>query len=72
MNEGTLSGKSTIRLLGISAERPTNEIYLYLSPDIKSNTGFNATLRFWFVISFHLSHVTIVLINNSEEAMFSR
>jgi hypothetical protein len=24
MNEGTLSGKSTIRLLGISAERPTN------------------------------------------------
>jgi hypothetical protein len=30
MNEGTRSGKSTIRLLGISAERPTNGLYLYL------------------------------------------
>jgi hypothetical protein len=30
MNEGTLSGKSTIRLLGISAERPTNGLYLLL------------------------------------------
>jgi hypothetical protein len=29
MNEGTRSGKSTIRLLGISAERPTNGLYLY-------------------------------------------
>jgi hypothetical protein len=28
MNEGTRSGKSTIRLLGISAERPTNGLYL--------------------------------------------
>jgi hypothetical protein len=28
MNEGTRSGKSTIRLLGISAERPTNVLYL--------------------------------------------
>jgi hypothetical protein len=27
MNEGTRSGKSTIRLLGISAERPTNGLY---------------------------------------------
>jgi hypothetical protein len=27
MNEGTHSGKSTIRLLGISAERPTNGLY---------------------------------------------
>jgi hypothetical protein len=32
MNEGTRSGKSTIRLLGISAERPTNGLYLYLLP----------------------------------------
>jgi hypothetical protein len=31
MNEGTRSGKSTIRLLGISAERPTNGLYLYLT-----------------------------------------
>jgi hypothetical protein len=30
MNEGTRSGKSTICLLGISAERPTNGLYLYL------------------------------------------
>jgi hypothetical protein len=30
MNEGTRSGKSTIRLLGISAEKPTNGLYLYL------------------------------------------
>jgi hypothetical protein len=30
MNEGTRSGKSTIRLLGISAERPTNGLYLLL------------------------------------------
>jgi hypothetical protein len=30
MNEGTRSGKSAIRLLGISAERPTNGLYLYL------------------------------------------
>jgi hypothetical protein len=30
MNEGTPLGKSTIRLLGISAERPTNGLYLYL------------------------------------------
>jgi hypothetical protein len=30
MNEGTRSGKSTIGLLGISAERPTNGLYLYL------------------------------------------
>jgi hypothetical protein len=30
MNEGTRSGKSTIRLLGISAERSTNGLYLYL------------------------------------------
>jgi hypothetical protein len=30
MNEGTRSGKSTIRLLGISAERPTNGLYLFL------------------------------------------
>jgi hypothetical protein len=30
MNEGTRSGKSTIGLLGISAERPTNGFYLYL------------------------------------------
>jgi hypothetical protein len=30
MNEATRSGKSTIRLLGISAERPTNGLYLYL------------------------------------------
>jgi hypothetical protein len=30
MNEGTRSGKSTIRLLGVSAERPTNGLYLYL------------------------------------------
>jgi hypothetical protein len=30
MNEGTRSGKSTIRLLGISAERPTNGLYFYL------------------------------------------
>jgi hypothetical protein len=29
MNEGTRSGKSTIRLLGISAERPTNGLYLF-------------------------------------------
>jgi hypothetical protein len=29
MNEGTRSGKSTICLLGISAERPTNGLYLY-------------------------------------------
>jgi hypothetical protein len=28
MNEGTRSGKSTIRFLGISAERPTNGLYL--------------------------------------------
>jgi hypothetical protein len=28
MNEGTRSGKSTISLLGISAERPTNGLYL--------------------------------------------
>jgi hypothetical protein len=28
MNEGTHSGKGTIRLLGISAERPTNGLYL--------------------------------------------
>jgi hypothetical protein len=28
MNEGTRSGKSTIRLIGISAERPTNGLYL--------------------------------------------
>jgi hypothetical protein len=28
MNEGTRSGKSTIRLLGISAEIPTNGLYL--------------------------------------------
>jgi hypothetical protein len=28
MNEGTCSGKSTIRLLGISAERPTNGLYV--------------------------------------------
>jgi hypothetical protein len=28
MNEGTRSGKSTICLLGISAERPTNGLYL--------------------------------------------
>jgi hypothetical protein len=28
MNEGTRSGKSTIRLLGVSAERPTNGLYL--------------------------------------------
>jgi hypothetical protein len=34
MNEGTRSGKSTIRLLGISAERPTNGLYLYLLPFI--------------------------------------
>jgi hypothetical protein len=32
MNEGTRSGKSTIGLLGISAERPTNGLYLYLLP----------------------------------------
>jgi hypothetical protein len=35
MNEGTRSGKSTIRLLGISAERPTNGLYLlplYIAP----------------------------------------
>jgi hypothetical protein len=31
MNEGTRSGKSTIRLLDISAERPTNGLYLYLT-----------------------------------------
>jgi hypothetical protein len=31
MNEGTRSGKSTIRLLGISAERPTNGLYLSLN-----------------------------------------
>jgi hypothetical protein len=31
MNEGTRSVKSTIRLLGISAERPTNGLYLYLT-----------------------------------------
>jgi hypothetical protein len=30
MNEGTRSGKGTIRLL--SAERPTNGLYLYLLP----------------------------------------
>jgi hypothetical protein len=30
MNEGTRLGKSIIRLLGISAEGPTNGIYLYL------------------------------------------
>jgi hypothetical protein len=30
MNEGTRSGKSTIGLQGISAERPTNGLYLYL------------------------------------------
>jgi hypothetical protein len=32
MNEGTRSGKSTIRLLGISAERPTNGLYLLPLP----------------------------------------
>jgi hypothetical protein len=30
MNEGTRSGKSTIRLLGISAEIPTNGLHVYL------------------------------------------
>jgi hypothetical protein len=34
MNEGTRSGKSTIRLLGISAERPTNGLYLFKVPVI--------------------------------------
>jgi hypothetical protein len=39
MNEGTRSGKSTIRLLGISAERPTNGLYLYLFTS-KKRLGF--------------------------------
>jgi hypothetical protein len=40
MNEGTCSGKSTIRLLGIRAERPTNGLYLlplYETNQEKSN-----------------------------------
>jgi hypothetical protein len=40
MNEGTRSGKSKIRLLDISAERPTNGLYLYLTP--KERTPFNS------------------------------
>jgi hypothetical protein len=35
MNEGTRSGKSTICLLGISAERPTNGLYLTLHLRLK-------------------------------------
>jgi hypothetical protein len=35
MNEGTRSGKSTIRLLGISAERPTNGFYLFWKNQLK-------------------------------------
>jgi hypothetical protein len=31
--EGTHSGKNTIRLLGISAERPTNGLYLLPLPE---------------------------------------
>jgi hypothetical protein len=38
MNEGTLSGKSTIRLLGISAERPTNGLYLTFTPGLQSRS----------------------------------
>jgi hypothetical protein len=39
MNEGTRSGKSTIRLLGISAERPTNGLYLYFT--FKDRRGYS-------------------------------
>jgi hypothetical protein len=41
MDEGTLSGKSTIRLLGISAGRPTNGLYLYLSVPLATETGIS-------------------------------
>jgi hypothetical protein len=53
MNEGTRSGKSTIRLLGISAERPKNGLYLYLYQELQSTKkssnkggviGFNQSL----------------------------
>jgi hypothetical protein len=40
MNEGTRSGKGTIRLLGISAERPTNGLYLLPLQAIHSQCRF--------------------------------
>jgi hypothetical protein len=46
MNEGTCSGKSTIRLLGISAERPTNGLYLYLfTSALSAQIGLQFILR---------------------------
>jgi hypothetical protein len=52
MNEGTHSGKSTICLLGISAERPTNGLYLYLfRGSEKLVTNFKSDiLSFYFTI----------------------
>jgi hypothetical protein len=41
MNEGTRSGKSTIRLLGISAERPTNGLYLFYLLSRKNQLCFD-------------------------------
>jgi hypothetical protein len=49
MNEGTLSGKSTIRLLGISAERPTNGLYL-LPLDAPKVVVFDGTYNTQFTV----------------------
>jgi hypothetical protein len=52
MNEGTRSGKSTIRLLGISAERPTNGLYLLLfySNTVNCLTKIPAVLQWVYAI----------------------
>jgi hypothetical protein len=62
MNEGTRSGKSTIRLLGISAERPTNGLYLL---PFTCFINCQRTYTYISILLFQLVHVHACLYASS-------